>query len=155
MKLPVYSRADLSRIVALVVAPSLAAGSTSAVAREFRIADTRNEDDPTVQALRCMGSLIAERCGEQTGAGAIDLNRTKVALVRTFVPAVNVPAIRLLFRLIEHAGLAARLIYGANSNRPSFVTTDHYKYAGDDTLTGPAMPPEVVAEPVERIRKIE
>jgi TRAP-type C4-dicarboxylate transport system substrate-binding protein len=42
MKLPVYSRADLSRTVALVVALSLTAVPTSAVAREFRAADTRN-----------------------------------------------------------------------------------------------------------------
>jgi hypothetical protein len=42
MKLPVYSRADLSRTVALVVAPFLTAVPTSAVAREFRAADTQN-----------------------------------------------------------------------------------------------------------------
>src|SRR5258708_18682051 len=42
MKLPVYSRADLSRTVALVVALSLTAVSTSAAAREFRAADTQN-----------------------------------------------------------------------------------------------------------------
>ena len=63
MKLPVYSRADLSRTVALVVALSLAAVSTSASAREFRAADTQNEDYPTVQALFYMGRLIAEKSG--------------------------------------------------------------------------------------------
>jgi hypothetical protein len=46
MKLPVYSRADLSRTVALVVALFLTAVPTSAVAREFRAADTRSEDYP-------------------------------------------------------------------------------------------------------------
>jgi hypothetical protein len=46
MKLPVYSRADLSWTVALVVALFLTAVSTSAVAREFRAADTRSEDYP-------------------------------------------------------------------------------------------------------------
>ncbi|HEX3114627.1 MAG TPA: hypothetical protein VHQ48_04070 [Bradyrhizobium sp.] len=55
-----YSRADLSRTVA-VVALFLTAISTSAAAREFRAADTRNEDYPTVQALRYMGRLIAEK----------------------------------------------------------------------------------------------
>jgi hypothetical protein len=48
--LPVYSRADLSRTGAIVVAPFLTANSTSAAAREFRAADIRSEDYPTVQA---------------------------------------------------------------------------------------------------------
>ena len=122
MKLPVYSRADLSRTVALVVALSLAAVSTSAVARVFRAADTQSEDYPTVQALHYMSRVIAERSGgrhqiqvfhsrqlgeeketiEQTRAGAIDLNRTNVALIGTFVPAMNVLAMPFLFRSIEH-----------------------------------------------------
>jgi tripartite ATP-independent transporter DctP family solute receptor len=122
MKLPVYSRADLSRTVALVVALLLAAVSTSAVAREFRAADTQNEDYPTVQALRYMGRVVAERSGgrhqirvfhsrqlgeeketvEQTRAGAIDLNRSNVALIGNFVPAMNVLAMPFLFRSIEH-----------------------------------------------------
>jgi hypothetical protein len=48
--LPVYSRAELSRTGAIVVAPFLTANSTSAAAREFRAADTRSEGYPTVQA---------------------------------------------------------------------------------------------------------
>jgi hypothetical protein len=52
MKLPVYSRAHLSRTVAIVVALFLTAVSTSAVAREFRAADAQSEDYPTVQALQ-------------------------------------------------------------------------------------------------------
>jgi TRAP-type C4-dicarboxylate transport system substrate-binding protein len=63
MKLPVYSRADLSRTLAVVVALSSTAVSTSAVAREFRTADTQSEDYPTVQAQGYMGRLIAERSG--------------------------------------------------------------------------------------------
>src|SRR5258706_4086714 len=122
MKLPVYSRADLSRTVALVVALSLTAVSTRAAAREFRAADTQREDYPTVQALNYMSRMIAERSGgrhqikvfhsrqlgeeketiEQTRAGAIDLNRTNVALIGTFVPAMNVLAMPFLFRSIEH-----------------------------------------------------
>jgi TRAP-type C4-dicarboxylate transport system substrate-binding protein len=98
MKLPVYSRADLSRTVAIVVALFLTAVSTIAVAREFRVADPQSEECPTVQALRYMGRLIDERSSgchpirvfhsrqlgeeketiEQTRAGAIDLNRTNV-----------------------------------------------------------------------------
>jgi tripartite ATP-independent transporter DctP family solute receptor len=119
--LPVY-RADLPRTVALVVALLLTAASTSALAREFRATDTQNEDYPTVQALRYMGRLIADRTNgrlqirvfhsnqlgeeketiEQTRVGAIDLNRTNVALIGTFVPATNVLAMPFLFRSIEH-----------------------------------------------------
>jgi tripartite ATP-independent transporter DctP family solute receptor len=118
----VYSRADLSRTAALVVALLLTLAATGVVAREFRAADTQNEDYPTVQALRYMGRLIAERTGgrhqirvfhshqlgeeketiEQTRAGAIDLNRTNVALIGNFVPAMNVLAMPFLFRSIEH-----------------------------------------------------
>src|SRR3984893_9055185 len=245
MKLPVYSRADLSRTVALVVALSLAAVSTSACARLVRAADTQSEDYPTVQALHYMSRVIAERSGgrhqiqvfhsrqlgeeketiEQTRAGAIDLNRTNVALIGTFVPAMNVLALPFLFRSIEHlqkvldgpigneilnsfepygfvglafydsgarsiynsvrpirsladlkglrlrvqqselmssmiralgaepvelpygqviTGLATKLIDGAENNWPSFVTTDHYKYAGFYTLTEHTMSPEVL-----------
>jgi len=241
----VYSRADLSRSVVIVVALFLAAVATSAVAREFRAADTQNEDYPTVQALRYMGRLITERSGgrhqirifhsrqlgeeketiEQTRAGAIDINRINVALIGNFVPAINVLAMPFLFRSIEHlqkvldgpigneilnsfepygfvglafydsgarsiynsvrpvrsiadikglrlrvqqsqlmsdmiralgaepielpygqvlTGLATKLIDGAENNWPSFVTTDHYKYAGYYTLTEHSMSPEVL-----------
>jgi tripartite ATP-independent transporter DctP family solute receptor len=240
----VYSRADLSRTLALVVALLLAAPA-GVVAREFRAADTQSEDYPTVQALIYMGRLIAERSGgrhairvfhshqlgeeketiEQTRVGAIDLNRTNVALIGNFVPAMNVLAMPFLFRSIEHmekvldgpigteilgsfqpygfvglcfydsgarsiynsvrpvstladlkglrlrvqqsplmsdmikalgaepvelpygqvlTGLATRLIDGAENNWPSFITTDHYKYAGFYTLTEHTMSPEVL-----------
>jgi tripartite ATP-independent transporter DctP family solute receptor len=106
----------------MVVALFLTAVSTNAVAREFRAADTRSEDYPTVQALRYMGGLIAESSGgrhqirvfhsrqlgeeketiEQTRAGAIDLNRTSVSLIGTVVPAMNVLAMPFLFRSTEH-----------------------------------------------------
>jgi tripartite ATP-independent transporter DctP family solute receptor len=219
--------------------------ATSAIAREFRAADTQAADYPTVQALRYMGALVAERTGgrheirvfhsrqlgeeketiEQTRAGAIDLNRSNVALIGNFVPAMNVLAMPFLFRSIEHmqkvldgpiggeilgsfepygfvglafydsgarsiynsvrpvkdladlkglrirvqqsdlmrdmirslgaepvelpygqvlTGLANHLIDGAENNWPSFVTTDHYKYAGYYTLTEHTMSPEVL-----------
>jgi tripartite ATP-independent transporter DctP family solute receptor len=245
LSLSVYSRAELPRTVVIVVALVLTAAPASVVAREFRAADTQSEDYPTVEALRYMGRLIAERSGgghqirvfhsrqlgeeketiEQTRAGAIDLNRTNVALIGTFVPAMNVLAMPFLFRSIEHlqkvldgpigseildsferygfvglafydsgarsiynrvrpihsiadmkglrlrvqqselmsdmitalgaepvelpygqvlTGLATRLIDGAENNWPSFVTTDHYKYAGFYTLTEHTMSPEVL-----------
>jgi TRAP-type C4-dicarboxylate transport system substrate-binding protein len=91
-EVPVYSRASLSRTAATVVALLLTA-TASAAAREFRAADTQSEVYPTVEALRYMGRMIAERSGgrheirvfhsrqfgeeketiEQTRAGAIDL----------------------------------------------------------------------------------
>ncbi|WP_426439423.1 TRAP transporter substrate-binding protein [Bradyrhizobium genosp. P] len=118
----VYRRAGLSRTMTLVVALLCTAVSASAFAREFRAADTQNEDYPTVLALRYMGRLIAEGTGgrhrvtvfhshqlgeeketlEQTRAGAIDLNRTNVALIGTIVPAVRVLAMPFLFRSLDH-----------------------------------------------------
>ena len=120
--MPVLNRAELSRAGVIFVALLLAICATGAAAREFRAADTQTEDYPTVQALRYMGALIAERSGgrhevkvfhsrqlgeeketiEQTRAGAIDLNRTNVALIGNFVPAMNVLAMPFLFRSIEH-----------------------------------------------------
>ncbi|MHC2435013.1 TRAP transporter substrate-binding protein [Bradyrhizobium sp. USDA 4451] len=117
-----YRRAGLSRIVTLAVALWCTAVSASVFAREFRTADTQNEDYPTVQALNYMDRLITERTGgkhrivvfhsrqlgeeketlEQTRAGAIDLNRTNVALIGTMVPQVNVLAMPFLFRSQEH-----------------------------------------------------
>ena len=243
--MPVLNRAELSRAGVIFVALLLAICATSAAAREFRAADTQTEDYPTVQALRYMGALINERAGgrhelkvfhsrqlgeeketiEQTRAGAIDLNRTNVALIGNFVPAMNVLAMPFLFRSIEHmqkvldgpigneilnsfepygfvglafydsgarsiyngvrpvksiadlkglrirvqqselmsqmvrslgaepielpygqvlTGLATHLIDGAENNWPSFVTTDHYKYAGYLALTEHTMSPEVL-----------
>jgi tripartite ATP-independent transporter DctP family solute receptor len=119
--LPVF-RADLPRTVLCVVALLLTVAATNGSAREFRAADVQAEDYPTVQALRFMDRVIAERSAgrhhiaifhsrqlgeeketiEQTRAGAIDLNRTNVALIGTFVPAVRVLALPFLFRSVEH-----------------------------------------------------
>ncbi len=116
------TRAGLSRTVTMCVALLLTAATTSAPAREFRAADTQSEDYPTVQALRFMDRVIEEKTSgrlqirvfhsrqlgeeketiEQTRAGAIDLNRTNVALIGAFVPAMNVLAMPFLFRSIDH-----------------------------------------------------
>src|SRR3954447_11951116 len=119
--LPVSSR-SVQRTLTIVVALWLTAAASIVAAREFRAADTQAEDYPTVQALRFMGRVIAERSGgrdqirvfhsrqlgeeketiEQTRAGAIDLNRTNGALIGNLVPAMNVLAMPFLFRSIEH-----------------------------------------------------
>src|SRR5258708_35522113 len=107
-------------------APALCMAVSAAIsfadAREFRVADTQSEDYPTVQALMFMARLVEEGTGgrhrirvfhsrqlgeeketiEQTRVGAIDLNRTNVALIGSFVPAMNVLAMPFLFRSIEH-----------------------------------------------------
>jgi len=57
-KLPVFTRAGLSRTVTMFAALLLTAVATNALAREFRAADTQSEDYPTVQALRFMDRLI-------------------------------------------------------------------------------------------------
>jgi tripartite ATP-independent transporter DctP family solute receptor len=253
MKLPVSSRVAVSRMVALAIVLSMAgilggiSGTitSAAAAREFRAADTQIEEYPTVQALLFMGRLIAEKTGgrdqirvfhsrqlgeeketiEQTRVGAIDLNRINVALIGSFVPAMNVLAMPFLFRSIEHlhkvldgpigneilgsfepygfvgltfydsgarsiynrlrpvrsmddlrglrirvqqsrlmsdmiralgaepvelpygqvlTGLATKLIDGAENNWPSYVTTDHYKFAGYIILTEHTVSPEVL-----------
>ncbi|MBI1209341.1 MAG: DctP family TRAP transporter solute-binding subunit [Azospirillum sp.] len=94
----------------------------SAVAREFRAADTQSADYPTVQALEFLGRLVAERSGgrhsvrvfhsrqlgeeketiEQTRVGAIDLNRSNVAPFSGVVPTAAVTALPFLFRSPEH-----------------------------------------------------
>src|SRR4051812_34070024 len=245
LSVPVLNRAERSRTGVIFVALLIAICATGAAAREFRAADTQTEDYPTVQALRFMSALIAEKSGgrdqigvfhsrqlgeeketiEQTRVGAIDLNRTNVALIGSFVPAMNVLAMPFLFRSIEHlhkvldgpigneilgsfepygfvgltfydsgarsvynsvrpvrsladmrglrirvqqsqlmsdmiraldadpvelpygqvlTGLVTKLIDGAENNWPSYVTTDHYKFAGHYTLTEHTMSPEVL-----------
>ena len=93
-----------------------------AAARDFRAADTQTEDYPTVQALIFMDQLVNERTGgrhrirvfhsrqlgeeketiEQTRVGAIDLNRTNVAPIGSYVPEANVLALPFLFRSMDH-----------------------------------------------------
>jgi TRAP-type C4-dicarboxylate transport system substrate-binding protein len=159
MKSPVYSRADLSRTVALVVALCLAAASTSAVAREFRAADTQSEDYPTVQALQYMGRLIAE-----SSSGLLQIrvfhysvrpvrsladmkgSRLRVqqsALVSDMNRALGAEPVELPYGQVL-TGPATKLNDGAENNWPSFVTTDHYKYAGFYTLTEHTMSLEML-----------
>jgi len=109
------------RLVLALVA-CLAHGCWAASARDFRAADIQAEDYPTVQALMFMNDLVVARTAgrhrikvfhsrqlgeeketiEQTRVGAIDLNRTNVAPLGSFVPQANVLALPFLFRSPEH-----------------------------------------------------
>jgi tripartite ATP-independent transporter DctP family solute receptor len=109
------------KYAACVVAAGLAQG-WGAHARDFRAADTQAENYPTVQALVEMDRIVNEKTKgrhrirvfhsrqlgeeketiEQTRVGAIDLNRTNVAPIGSFVPEANVLALPFLFRSIEH-----------------------------------------------------
>jgi hypothetical protein len=88
----VYRRANLSRTFVLVVALLLAAVSTGAFACQLHRADLQGGSHAILQAPCSrhpggafhIGQAGAER--EQTGIGAIDLDRTNVALIGTTTP---------------------------------------------------------------------
>lgn len=100
----------------------LAASASQIAAREFRVSDTQAADYPTVEAVVFMGRLIEERTNgrhsirvfhsrqlgeeketiEQTRVGAIDLNRTNIAPLASFVPLANVLALPFMFRSAGH-----------------------------------------------------
>jgi tripartite ATP-independent transporter DctP family solute receptor len=110
------------KCLAFLAIAGLHQGAFPASARDFRVADTQPEDYPTVQALMFMDQLINERTGgrhrirvfhsrqlgeeketiEQTRVGAIDLNRTNVAPLGSFVPEANVLVLPFLFRSMDH-----------------------------------------------------
>ena len=115
-------RVNPLRYPVFLAAFGLALAAAPATARDFRAADTQTEDYPTVQALVFMDQLVNERTGgrhrirvfhsrqlgeeketiEQTRVGAIDLNRTNVAPLGSFVPEANVLAFPFLFRSVDH-----------------------------------------------------
>jgi hypothetical protein len=83
----VYRRADLWRTVARVVALLLTAVSTGVFVREFRAAGPQNNRHQIVVSRS--RRLAAEKDPlENFKAGAIDLNRTIVALIRTMPPVL-------------------------------------------------------------------
>src|ERR1700730_10809718 len=119
-KMSKSSLAEAKRLL-LIVAFVLLVAAT-ARAREFRAADTQNEDYPTVHAIVKMGELIEARTNgrhrirvfhsrqlgeeketiEQTRVGAIDINRTNVGPLGSLVPVADVLALPFLFRSIDH-----------------------------------------------------
>jgi TRAP-type C4-dicarboxylate transport system substrate-binding protein len=64
-------------------------------------------------------------------------------LMSDMIRALGAEPIELPYGQVR-TGLATKLIDGAENNWPSFVTTDHYKYASFYTLTEHTMSPEVL-----------
>ncbi|MEA2933869.1 MAG: hypothetical protein QOD74_515 [Variibacter sp.] len=115
-------RATLCVVLAALSSAGIVVTTGNGLAREFRAADTQAENYPTVQALAHMGRLVAEKTSgrhritvfhsrqlgeeketiEQTRVGAIDINRTNVAPLGSFVPLINVLTMPFLFRSSEH-----------------------------------------------------
>src|SRR5882762_10214151 len=121
LKAGVGSAMALAAGIGITVSALLGA-TIAAEAREFRAADIQEESYPTVQALRLMDQLVAERTGgrhrirvfhsrqlgeesqtiEQTRVGAIDMNRINVGAIGNYARALNVLALPFLFRSIDH-----------------------------------------------------
>lgn len=111
-----------SRLRTWLLAASLALAATSAQAREFRSTDIQPGDYPTVEAVREMGRLLAERSNgrlgvkvypngalgqerdmiEQVKIGGLDMMRINSAGLNNFVPETIVPILPYIFRSREH-----------------------------------------------------
>jgi tripartite ATP-independent transporter DctP family solute receptor len=95
---------------------------TAAESRDFRVADTQSNDHPTARALVHMSELVSDRTQgrhrmivyaggllgeqeasfEQTRAGGIDINRTNMAPLASFVGKANIFGLPFLFRSADH-----------------------------------------------------
>jgi TRAP-type C4-dicarboxylate transport system substrate-binding protein len=176
-EVPVYRRASLSRTAATVVALSLTAISASAGAREFRAADTQSEDDPTVEALRYTGRMIAERSGcrheirvyhsrqfgeeketiEQTRAGAIGLAfydsgaRAIYNRVRPVRSIADIGGLRLRVQQSEAMSDMIRTL-GAD---PVGLPFGQVLTGLASRLIAKAQRDPAAAQPIERIRMVE
>jgi TRAP-type C4-dicarboxylate transport system substrate-binding protein len=102
----VYSRANLSRTVAIVVAPFFTAISTRAFAREFRAADFRAAAIKSSHFMRAKWRALEERSHQQANAAGVtivtDIDRKpfEAAMARIYAKAQQDPAT---------AGLIARI----------------------------------------------
>jgi len=81
----VYRCADLSWTFVPVVALLLAADSTGAFAREFRIPDAQDERHP-IDPFHSRHFGVEKEPLDHIKTGAADLNRTIVALIGTMTP---------------------------------------------------------------------
>ena len=95
---------------------------TAAEPRDFRAADTQSNDHPTARALVHMSELVSDRTQgrhrmivypggvlgeqqatfEQTRTGGIDINRTNMAPLASFVGKANIFGLPFLFRSADH-----------------------------------------------------
>ncbi len=91
-------------------------------AQQFRTADTHPNGYPTVEAVKYMAELVAQRTGnritiqmfpssqlgeekdtiEQTKLGAIAFNRVNLAPFNNIVPESTIPALPFVFRSVAH-----------------------------------------------------
>jgi tripartite ATP-independent transporter DctP family solute receptor len=107
---------------AAVILAFIATGLTTTEARDFSVTDSQPADHPTVQAIVYMDRLVRDRTQgrhrinihhagalgeqratfEQTRLGAIDMNRTNMDPLASFVGEVNVLGLPFLFRSADH-----------------------------------------------------
>jgi tripartite ATP-independent transporter DctP family solute receptor len=108
--------------LATITLAFIAVGLTAAEPRDFRTADTQSKDHPTARALVHMSELVSDRTqgrhrmiiypegvlGEQEGSfeqtrtGGIDINRTNMAPLASFVGKANILGLPFLFRSADH-----------------------------------------------------
>ena len=108
-------------------------GLTAAEPRDFRAADTQSGDHPTARALVHMSELVGDRTQgrhrmivypggllgeqetsfEQTRNGGIDINRTNMAPLASFLGKANIFGLPFLFRSADHLH---RILDGAIGN---------------------------------------
>ena len=106
----------------IVTSAFIAVGLTAAEPRDFRAADTQTNDHPIARALVHMSELVSDRTQgrhrmivysggllgeqegsfEQTRAGGIDINRTNMAPLTSFIGRANVLGLPFLFRSTDH-----------------------------------------------------
>ena len=119
--------------LATITLAFIALGLTAAEPRDFRAADTQSSDHPTARALVHMSELVSDRTQgrhrmivypggvlgeqeatfEQTRTGGIDINRTNMAPLTSFVGKANVFGLPFLFRSADHLH---RILDGAIGN---------------------------------------
>jgi TRAP-type C4-dicarboxylate transport system substrate-binding protein len=155
MSLPVYSRAHLSRTVALVVALSLTAVSTGADARQFHAAGPIGHEIPGGFEPCGFVGLAFYDSGARSiydgvrpvrsiaGIKRLRLRLQPSGLTSDMIRGLGADPLELPYGQVR-TGLATKLIDGAENNWPSFVTTDHYGHAGHYTLTVHTMSPDVL-----------
>lgn len=111
-----------ARAALLAAAAACAMLASPVSARDFRSADIHPTDYPTVEAVRYMGKLLAERTNgrlgvkvfpngalgtekdtiEQIKLGALEMMRINVAPLNNVVPETMVTALPFIFRSTEH-----------------------------------------------------